>query len=109
MGAKEENSQPADDQLTAGEDVVALLKRTGFPPESVEAAFDSLIDVGLEHQPQPDEGWLLTPDEVDALERQLAGAPSTCPLCGYDLGADGYPIRHQDTATGDVCTYEWVV
>jgi len=28
-----------------------------------------------------------------------------CPVCTFDLHSDGYPIEHQDPATGEVCTY----
>jgi hypothetical protein len=33
--------------------------------------------------------------------------PDTCPACGADLKADGYPTGHQDEATGDPCTFRW--
>lgn len=33
--------------------------------------------------------------------------PDTCPECGADLAGDGYPIGHQDPATGTVCPFRW--
>ena len=39
-----------------------------------------------------------------AREITLAGFP-TCPLCGYDLRADGYPLRHQHRDTGYQCPF----
>lgn len=34
--------------------------------------------------------------------------PDICPKCNADLAVDGYPIAHQVSDTGEVCSYRWV-
>lgn len=34
------------------------------------------------------------------------GCPDTCPECGADLKADGYPLGHQ-TDEGKPCAFDW--
>lgn len=35
-----------------------------------------------------------------------ASPPNTCPVCGFDLAEDGYPLGHRNSE-GDECTYRW--
>lgn len=33
--------------------------------------------------------------------------PDTCPTCGADLKAEGYPLSHQHADTGQICGFKW--
>jgi hypothetical protein len=32
--------------------------------------------------------------------------PDTCPVCGFDLKDDGYPLTHQNDE-GETCAFRW--
>jgi hypothetical protein len=50
---------------------IDALVTEGHPRDDVQAAFDSMVDAGFQLD-QPDEGYVLTPGEVDVLREQLA-------------------------------------
>ncbi len=60
------NTQTGTDIDTAA----SMLVREGYASSDVLAVLDSLIDAGLELD-QPDEGYLLTDDEVSLVRVQL--------------------------------------
>lgn len=35
--------------------------------------------------------------------------PDRCPICWFDIKADGYPTGHQQPKTGDQCEFRWDV
>lgn len=63
-------------QTYTAEQAVNTLVAEGHDRAAVTAAFDSLVDAGLELD-QPDEGYLLTAAEVDVLRDQLSGTSTT--------------------------------
>lgn len=56
-------------RITA-EDAINTLVSEGHDRDDAVAAFDSLIDAGLELA-QPDDGCVITPEELDVLRDQL--------------------------------------
>jgi hypothetical protein len=58
-------------QAISATDVINRMVAEGYAYEDVQAVFDSMVDAGLEIDEQPDDGYVLTAEEVEMLYDQV--------------------------------------
>lgn len=99
---------PVVDGYLRADHAADLLVAEGFARSDVDAAFDSLVNAGLD-SPQPANGWVVTLDEVQVMRDQLgSGEPVETATATYTeegrILIDGTQTgRHFDADGG-----EWV-